>query len=80
MLDARVLAVAAFWLLLRPTGGIEHPPIPDCEGKKIGILDLSDLSAIGNFPKCQLDQARPFAAHIEVFETPKTAAVWHLGS
>ena len=26
-----------------------------CEGMKIAVLDLNDLSAIGNYPKCSLE-------------------------
>ena len=32
--------------------------VKECTGSKIAILDLSDLSGVGNFPKCELDNVR----------------------
>ena len=34
----------------------EQISVAECEGKRIAILDLSELSAIGDFPKCHLDE------------------------
>jgi hypothetical protein len=33
--------------------------VPECEGIKIGILDLNDLSEAANVPKCTLNDVRP---------------------
>lgn len=61
MLQHCLLAAGLLFLSLSRNccRGDEQPPIAECEGKKIAILDLSDLSGIGDFPKCHLDEVNP---------------------
>jgi len=52
------LALAAT-LLLPPWGEANQAVVPECEGMKIGILDLNNLSEAANVPKCTLNDVRP---------------------
>lgn len=50
------LVALALLCTLYTGGAQQHADVPGCEGKKIAVLDLSDLASIGNYPKCHLDE------------------------
>ena len=51
-----LLIALALSCALWPGEAQEQGHVPGCDGNKIAILDLSDLAASGNYPKCKLNE------------------------
>lgn len=51
------------WISGSPSQGRGHTTVQECEGMKIGVLDLNDFSEAAQVPLCSLTDVRTASLH-----------------